>query len=59
MAKLLRLRHEQVERLKPKKLSNGAMFLFTVAIDDSEIDNIKQQTEQLVNDGELSEVWYI
>ena len=56
LAKLLKLRYEQVERLKPKKTPNGAMFLFTIAIDVSQIDNIKQQTQQLVNSAKLSQV---
>ena len=56
LAKLLKLRYEQVERLKPKKTANGAIFLFAIAIDVSQIDNIKQQTQQLVNNGKLSQV---
>ena len=56
LAKLLKLRYEQVERLKPKKTSNGAIFLFAIAIDVSQIDNIKQQTQQFVNNGKLSQV---
>ena len=56
LAKLLKVRYEQVERLKPTKLSNGARFLFTIAIDVSQYDNVKQLMQQSVYDGTLAKV---
>lgn len=46
----------QVEQLKPTKLSNGAMFVFNVAIDDEKYDEIKQRFEQLIQDDILIKV---
>ena len=57
IAKLLQVKHEQVERLRPTKLSDGAMFVFAVAIGDDKYNQIKQRFEQLVQDDTLLKVY--
>ena len=50
VATSLKVKYEQIERLKPTKLSNGAMFVFTVAIGDDKYDEIKKRFQHLVQD---------
>ena len=50
VATLLKVKHEQVERLKPTRYSDGAMFVFTVAIGDDKYEEIKQRFERLIQD---------
>ena len=56
-AKLLKVKTEQVERLKPNKLSNGVMFVFAIAIDVSKYDDVKEIATQIVQDGTLIKVY--
>ena len=55
MAKLLNVRQEQVERLKPKKLSHGAMYIFTIAVDETKYQDIEKKIKESVKNGELAQ----
>ena len=57
VAKLLKVKHEQIERLKPTRLSNGAMFVLSLAIGVSKYDEIKQRFDQLVQNDTLLKVY--
>ena len=59
VATLLKVKYEQIERLKPTKLSNGAMFVFTVASGDDKYNQIKQTFEELVQDDIFLKVYTI
>ena len=56
IAKLLRIRDEQVERLKPKLSTKGAIYTFAVAVDESEYDEIDKVLTNVVQDGSLAKV---
>ena len=56
VAKLLNVRVEQVERLKPKKALIGAIFSFIVVLDAREYHNVKQRAEQMTQDQILVKV---
>lgn len=56
IAKILKITSHQVERLKPKLVTNGIMFTFIISIDESHYDNIKLSMEKAVYRCELAKV---
>lgn len=58
MAKMLNVRVQQVEKLKPKLSQIGALYTFCIAADSNEYNNIDTAMHQVVDDGELIKVCF-
>ena len=53
MTKILSINFSQIERLKPKLLTNGILFTFTIAVDSNEYDNILKLISNVVENEQL------
>ena len=49
MGKILKLRSEQIERLKPKLVTNGVLYVFVISVDIAEYNVIKRLMDDSVN----------
>lgn len=56
MSKVLQIGTQQIERLKPKLVTNGAMFTFTIAVDHVEFDNVRNGLLHAIENHQLREV---
>ena len=61
MGKILKLRSEQIERLKPKLVANGVLYVFVVSVDIAEYSVIKNLMHDSVNNdhGQLKKVCHV
>ena len=56
MGKILKLRSVQIERLKPKLVTKGVLYVFVISVDVAQYDVIKQLIQDSVNNDELKKV---
>ena len=56
VGKILQTTSDQVERLKPKLVTNGATYTFVIAVDDIQCHRIANIVKNSVENGELHKV---